>query len=59
LKRTASTIKQPVSSFDGFVNLVGAGSVVYLPQPKTDLGHLVAIVELDAWDSHNGGIFEG
>lgn len=51
--RTASTVKQSVSRLDGLVDLIGARLVVYLPQPKAHLGHLVAIVKLDARDRHD------
>jgi hypothetical protein len=51
---TTSTIEQPVSSLDSVVYSVRASIVVYLPQTKADLGHLVAIVQCNVWsfDSH-------
>ena len=53
---TASTVKQPVSSLDGVVDSVGAGSIVDLPQSKADLRHLVAIIQCNVGnvDRHGG-----
>ena len=54
ITRVAQVVEQPVSSLDGVVNSVGAGSIVDLPQSKANLGHLVAIVErnVGSVDSH-------
>lgn len=47
LVRTACTIKQSVPSLDGVVYSISTGCIVDLPQPKSNLRHLVAIVERD------------
>jgi hypothetical protein len=51
---TASTVEQSVSSLDGIVDSVCAGSIVDLPQSKANLRHLVAIVQRNVGgvDSH-------
>ena len=46
---TACTVKQAIASFDGIVDLVGAGVVVDLPATEADEGHVVATVEFDRW----------
>jgi hypothetical protein len=45
---TASPVEQPVARLDGIVDNVCAVLVLYLPQPEAHLGHLVAVIELDA-----------
>lgn len=55
---TASAVKQPVSDLYGLIDLIRAGCVVHLPQPQTDLRHLVAIVKLDGRDVDRHGFGE-
>jgi DNA-binding transcriptional LysR family regulator len=50
--RTASAVKQTVSSLDGLVDLVSAGVVVHLPEAKAHDGHVIATAELDSGSSH-------
>jgi hypothetical protein len=44
---TASSIEKPVAGLDGIIDNVGAALVGNLPQAESDLGHLVAIIELE------------
>lgn len=50
---TASTIKQSVPRLNSLIDLISTSLVVYLPQPKPHLGHLIAIVELNARNRHD------
>lgn len=49
---TARAVKQPVAGFDCIVHRIGAGLLIHLPQPKTDLWHVMAAVQLDRGLGH-------
>ena len=44
---TRSAVEETVSSLDGVVDDIGGDRVVDLPETETDLGHVMAAVELD------------
>ena len=44
---TRSAVEETVSSLDGVVDDIGGDRVVDLPETETDLGHVIAAVELD------------
>lgn len=52
--RTAGPVKESITSLDGVVDCVCAGSIVNLPQTEPNLWHLVAIIQSDigSFDSH-------
>lgn len=52
LIHTAGAVKAAVAGLDGFVDLVGAGVIVDLPQTKAHKGHVIAAVQLDGRSSH-------
>lgn len=43
-RRTAGAVKASIARFDGVVDLVCAGIVVYLPESESDNGHVVPAV---------------
>ena len=47
---TAGAIEKPITSLDCIIHNVRGFLVLYLPQAEANLGHLVAIVQLDTWN---------
>lgn len=45
--RTAGTVEQTVSGFDGLVDLVCAGVIVHLPETEAHNGHIISAVKFD------------